>query len=113
MLLNLTLLTVQTASGPVGEARPDKCSLNQSPGRAYTRVRQVVHSIKNLSTERNRNQRLRETCGEVTKDRGFTVGHSENLERKVTVSGQESCKKDSTEKSTDKDEDRGCKAETR
>ena len=45
MLLNL-LLTVQTSSGPVGdilgECGPDKGSQNQSPGRTYTRMGEVV-----------------------------------------------------------------------
>ena len=41
-------------------------------------------SIKNLLAERNRNQRSRKTCGEVTEDRGFTIGHRDNPERRVT-----------------------------
>ena len=46
VLENLTLLTVQTASGPVGdilgEARPNEGTRKQSPGRMNTRVRDDV-----------------------------------------------------------------------
>ena len=36
-----------------------------------------------MSVERNWNKRSRRTGGEVTEDRGFTIGHSDNLERRV------------------------------
>ena len=46
MLENLTPLTVQTVSGPVGdilrEANPNEGTKNQSPGRTNTRVRDVL-----------------------------------------------------------------------
>ena len=41
-------------------------------------------SIKIMSMERNRYQRLRRTRGEVTEDREFTVGNRDNPERRVT-----------------------------
>ena len=43
-----------------------------------------MRSIKNLLAERNRNQRSRRTGGEVTEDRGLTIGHRDNPERRVT-----------------------------
>ena len=59
MLENLTLLTVQTTSGPVGdilgESRPNKGTRNQSLARTNTRVRDVLESVKNPAAERNRN----------------------------------------------------------
>ena len=47
-------------------------------------MKQVVWSIKNLLTERNRYQRSRRTFGEVTENSGFTVGYRENPERRLT-----------------------------
>ena len=57
-----------------------------------------MQSIKNLLTERNRNQRSRRTCGEVTKDkgltigyRGLTIGYRDNPERRVTEKSSSFC----------------------
>ena len=41
-------------------------------------------SIKDLADERNRNQRSGRTGGEVTEDRGLTIGYRVNPERRVT-----------------------------
>ena len=55
MLENLTPLTMQTTSGPVGvilgEPRPNKGTRNQSLGRTNTRVRDAVESVKNSAAE--------------------------------------------------------------
>ena len=76
MLENLTVWAVKTASGPVrdifGEASPFEVSRNQSLGRTNTKVRDVVQSIKDSESERNQNQMMWRTDGEVTEDRGLT-----------------------------------------
>ena len=43
-----------------------------------------MQSIKNLPAERNRHQRLRRTCGEVTEDRRFTVRYRDNQGKRVS-----------------------------
>ena len=59
MLENLTPLTVQTTSGPLGdilgEAGPVKNSQNQSLGRTNIRVRDAVENLENPAVERNWN----------------------------------------------------------
>ena len=47
-------------------------------------MRDVVESIENWAAERNLNQRSGRTQGEVTEDRGLTIGYRDNLERRVT-----------------------------
>ena len=64
----------------------------------------------------NRNQRTGQASGEVTEDGRLTRGYRDNPERgllgRAVVSGQDSCKEDSLEKSTGKAEGREWLAET-